>query len=340
MNQETFLVFSLILIIVFFPLPVFADTITVDKQQYVFGETIIISGNIVHEEGKFVGLQILNPSKSDIVLIDQFFPTKDGSFLKSYKAQGPKWSESGNYTIKLVYSDEVIEKKFNFIKAKNSDTDFEIQNSKTGFKNNTKFKFPIIDQNNNPKLRLQGFPDPHNTPQFYYDRYEQESKYREWFNETFPDYSLSDVVGYKKTHIFGFPDENFSPWYYLDRYTNEEDYREWFDSQFPAKSIFEVLGYPESFFQTVPTWVKNNAKWWSSDLISDSEFLSGISYLINEKILITHQNYESINSDSQIVPVWVKNTAGWWADGKINEKEFLKGIQFLIENGIIKVGDF
>ena len=340
MQQVVLLRFLLILSIILFPLSAFSDNISLDKQKYVFGETIIISGNIAHIEGKFVGLQILNPLKSDIVLIDQFFPEKDGSFSKSYKAQGPKWSEFGNYTIKLVYSDEVIEKQFNFFKTKNSETDFESQDSKTNIKNSTNFEFPIINQNDNPKFRLQGFPDPHNAPQFYFDRYEQEPEYREWFHETFPDYSLSEIVGYKKTHIFGFPDENFSPWYYVDRYTNEENYRDWFDSQFPAKSIFDVLGYPESFFQTVPTWVKNNAKWWSSDLISDSEFLNGISYLINEKILIIPQNYESVNSDSQSVPLWVKNTAGWWADGKINEKEFLKGIQFLIENAIIKVGDF
>ena len=87
----------------------------------------------------------------------------------------------------------------------------------------------------------------------------------------------------------------------------------------------------------VPEWIKNNAKWWSSGQITDSEFLNGVSYLINEKIIIISQDYESANSYSQTVPLWVKNTAGWWADGKINENEFLKGIQFLIENGIIKV---
>jgi len=337
MYQVFPLILSLTLLIFLFPLSALADSIVINKPDYVFGETIIISGKVTYVEGKFVGLQILNPSKSDIVLIDQFFAQKDGSFSKSYKAQGPKWNETGSYTIKLVYSDGVTEKQFNFIKSKNTKTEFNSTSPNTSIKNTTNSEFPIKEHTINPKFRLQGFPDPNKTPQFYFDRYKFEPEYREWFDETFPDYSLMDVVGYQKTHIPGFPNENFSPWYYIDRYNNEEDYRDWFDSQFPARSIFDVLGYPESFFQTVPEWIKNNAKWWSSGQITDSEFLNGISYLINEKIIIVPQNYESANSNSQTIPIWVKNTAEWWAHGKIDEKEFLKGIQFLIENGIIKV---
>jgi len=335
--RRELLIFSLTLPIFFFSSSAFADNLALNKQEYVFGEIIVISGKITHMEGKFIGLQIINPSKSDIVLIDQFFPEKNGSFSKSYKAQGPKWNETGDYTLKFVYSEEVIEKQFSFIKAKNPKTELNPSSPKTSTKNSTNPVLSIKDQTNNPKFRLQGFPDPHNPPQFYFDRYEFEPEYREWFDEVFPDYSLIEVIGYKKTHILGFPNENFSPWYYIDRYNNEENYRDWFDSQFPAKSIFDVLGYPESFFQKVPEWIKNNAKWWSSGQITDSEFLNGVSYLINEKIIIISQDYESANSYSQTVPLWVKNTAGWWADGKINENEFLKGIQFLIENGIIKV---
>ena len=30
---------------------------------------------------------------------------------------------------------------------------------------------------------------------------------------------------------------------------------------------------------TIPYWIKNNAKWWSDDKISDNDFLSGIEYI-------------------------------------------------------------
>ena len=35
----------------------------------------------------------------------------------------------------------------------------------------------------------------------------------------------------------------------------------------------------------VPDWVKNNAKWWSEDLIEDTDFVNGIEYLIKEQII-------------------------------------------------------
>jgi large repetitive protein len=35
----------------------------------------------------------------------------------------------------------------------------------------------------------------------------------------------------------------------------------------------------------LPTWIKTNAKWWSEGLISDSEYVTGIEYLINQGII-------------------------------------------------------
>ena len=36
----------------------------------------------------------------------------------------------------------------------------------------------------------------------------------------------------------------------------------------------------------VPTWIKNNADWWASGLITDDDFVKGIQYLIEQEILI------------------------------------------------------
>ena len=35
----------------------------------------------------------------------------------------------------------------------------------------------------------------------------------------------------------------------------------------------------------VPDWVKNNAKWWSEDLIGETDFINGIKYLIQKQIM-------------------------------------------------------
>ena len=38
-------------------------------------------------------------------------------------------------------------------------------------------------------------------------------------------------------------------------------------------------------YQEIPNWVKNNACWWSQDLITGEDFASGIEYLVREGII-------------------------------------------------------
>lgn len=86
----------------------------------------------------------------------------------------------------------------------------------------------------------------------------------------------------------------------------------------------------------IPSWVKNNAKWWSQGQVSDDEFVKAIQYLIQQAIMTIPQTQSSSNS-SQTMPSWIKTNAGWWADGQISDAEFVKGIQYLISDGIINV---
>ncbi len=37
--------------------------------------------------------------------------------------------------------------------------------------------------------------------------------------------------------------------------------------------------------QSIPSWVKNNACWWSQGLITDEDFAGGLEYLITVGIL-------------------------------------------------------
>lgn len=86
----------------------------------------------------------------------------------------------------------------------------------------------------------------------------------------------------------------------------------------------------------IPSWVKNNAGWWADSLIGDSDFISGIQYLITEGIM-TIPPTQSGSSSSQEIPLWIKNNAGWWADDLITDTDFVSGIQYLITNGIMSV---
>ena len=86
----------------------------------------------------------------------------------------------------------------------------------------------------------------------------------------------------------------------------------------------------------IPTWIINNAGWWADDKINDNDFISGIEYLIENKIIKVSTNTSKENS-TDTIPTWIKNNAGWWSSGKISDNDFLTGIEYLIVNGVIKV---
>ena len=90
--------------------------------------------------------------------------------------------------------------------------------------------------------------------------------------------------------------------------------------------------------QMIPEWVRNNADWWAQGAIGDSDFISGIQYLIKEGIMQIPATKQGITTeDSAEIPAWIKNNADWWAKGLISDDDFVKGIQFLVEQGIIHV---
>ncbi|MFB5598027.1 MAG: peptidase, partial [Nitrosopumilaceae archaeon] len=76
--------------------------------------------------------------------------------------------------------------------------------------------------------------------------------------------------------------------------------------------------------------------WWTSGQIGDSDFVSGIQWLITNGIIVIPET-QSGNGESQEIPEWIKNNAGWWADGSIDDNSFVQGIQFLIKEGIMRI---
>jgi len=83
----------------------------------------------------------------------------------------------------------------------------------------------------------------------------------------------------------------------------------------------------------IPSWIKQNAKFWSDGSISDSQFVQGIQYMIKKGIL-TPQTNTGTGFASKI-PSWIKNDAKYWSEDFISDDEFVKSIQYLIANGII-----
>jgi hypothetical protein len=101
-------------------------------------------------------------------------------------------------------------------------------------------------------------------------------------------------------------------------------------------AILLVASTASFAYAEVPAWVKNNAGWWAEGTISETEFLSGIEFLIKDGIIAVPPTTVSSEA-SDGVPAWVKNNAGWWAEGIISDDEFVNGIQHLMMTGLISV---
>ena len=93
----------------------------------------------------------------------------------------------------------------------------------------------------------------------------------------------------------------------------------------------------------IPSWIKKTTGWWAEGKVTENEFLQGITYFINYRIIVITDlpTFESADSATESVdysiPIWIKNNAGWWADGDIPDSAFVSGLQWLIKNGIMQV---
>jgi plastocyanin len=85
----------------------------------------------------------------------------------------------------------------------------------------------------------------------------------------------------------------------------------------------------------IPSYVKNNAKWWASDEITNDDFINGIQFLVKNGYMVIHvPNTSKVNSNT--IPIWVKYNAGNWTVGNTSDEEFASSISYLIEHGIIR----
>lgn len=295
-----------------------------DKSKYSYGDTIKISGNVEHQDGMFIVIQIRSPS--DIVAIDQIFPSRSGKFSAAFDAEGPKWQETGTYTVLVSYQGQKTEKTFQFSKLQSSQIETPTQQ-------------PVQEPTPppKPKITIKGFPDPTKSPQYYYDQYNNDVEFKRWFDSTFVGYTIQDVVGYKPTRVAGFPDSNQPPQYYIDRYNNEKPFMDWFDQYFPEMTIYDVVGVTEQIRIIVPSWVKQYAGLWSSEEIDDRRFIDGIADLIRQNIIEVNADITKQDSLDKTIPVWFKRNASWYSQDLISEDTFFSGIQYLIEKGIIVV---
>ncbi len=109
---EMFTVDEMIIKYVADPNHTYLNLIT-NKPSYTYGDTITISGDVYTQTGGFpVTIEVIHgPS---IIQVIQMDVAQDGSFAKTITPEGPLWSESGDYKIKVMSQGYTLETSFNY----------------------------------------------------------------------------------------------------------------------------------------------------------------------------------------------------------------------------------
>ncbi len=98
----------------------------------------------------------------------------------------------------------------------------------------------------------------------------------------------------------------------------------------------------------IPSWFKNNAKWWKEDRLSDRDIINAMENLLKRGIIkldstkiksgpaLPESNlFLPPNKDGASMPSYVKNIFASWEEGVFSDSDVANIIKFLIEANII-----
>jgi len=305
--------------------------VSTDKADYKVGEIIVISGSVSGGNSSYdVNLSIVDPHGNTIYTeaVDLSYVQK---FSTEINTEITGWSDSGNYKILVWHESESTQAEtvFSFSttygKQKTTDTikifnspinlDYAITSGKITLvradltKNSLFFS---IDVNSGGHLTVK-------LPRYVMDAQDEDgdSDYT-----VLMDYRNAVFVEKKN------PNERTLTIPYIHNTKTLEIVGTFLELDPPSPAVSTVI----------PDWVRNNAEWWSKDLIGEGDFLSGIEYLIIQGVIqIPIISADNGSESSAFVPSWIKDTSGWWAEGLVSDSEFVNGLQYLISQGIITI---
>lgn len=270
--------FFLAIILATIPSAAFAQgatqiTILTNKQSYVAGNTISISGTISSlGASNSAVLQVYNPFNV-LVQIATIPVAADGTFHGTIKAEGQSWANDGVYQIKVLYvstpilatssadivfkatqppvqSAPVTSPQSQAVTTPQPSTTTSMQNTTQVIVPDT--SIPIEEQIKQrialaDKLRQQ--LDQNNTVKIPF-----------WVKDTA-----------RKWHDGTIPNEEFS-----------KDIQ-YFISSGLVRTSREMT--PADTFDHIPSWQKEVAGWWSQGLVSDYDYVNSIQFLLDQKII-------------------------------------------------------
>jgi len=151
--------------------------------------------------------------------------------------------------------------------------------------------------------------------------------------ETYANFEFPQISGKEKFNVT----LNDKPVKFIQSIDENRFWHIAFTVEPTSQGILKITGFEKGLplaTSKIPQWIKTNANWWSTDQISDSEFLEGIDFLFEKGIAVVSSKEITIKSNWKF-PIWIKTTVGWWSEDKISDDDFLNMIENLVKRKII-----
>lgn len=196
--------YGMILLLVLTITPVFAEvtTLQTNSDSFYKGDQIKFSGNVENRSSSLVSI-VIRDLNNEFVMLVQAIINPDNSFEKTIKI-GDRFLEHGIYNatgfilnmtkgitvdfgvslngVPIILKEEQIKNeviKEDIIHVEKPKQELEIKDTIT-------------------VTKIASFVDSSKEPQHYIDRYYNESLYKYWFDNNYPDYTIEEAVGYTK----------------------------------------------------------------------------------------------------------------------------------------------
>jgi len=305
-------------------------SLNVEKASYLKDEEILFFGTVdEYKFGTAITIIIRNPSNNFLALISTV-PDKDGYFEAKTKLDS-KFKTDGTYTATAFADDQNRGTQAIFYFSRDAPIPTTVKTSPV---QSTQPEQSTAEPTTPKPRSSPSFVDPEKDPQSYVDRYNNELRYKEWFDRNFPDYTIYEAVGLAESAKEKVPGwiKNNAKWWSEGQIDDGTFVN---GIQFlMTKKIIDIPDLPEQASEKArPSFVDPE----KDPQSYVDRYNNEVSY--KEWFDKNHPDYtiEEAVGIPEPIPGWIKNNAKWWADGQISEDDFVNGIEWLVEQGIIKV---
>ena len=181
-------------------IPAYAEvqTIQTDKTFYSPGDKIVFSGTVEDDDTGLVTI-VIRDTNDKFVLLTQAFIDSDNTFKRSIDTND-KFSISGIYNatgfLVNMTAGSLVRFDYSLDGSPITPSVIDLKESSGSQSTITSTQTTVqVESEPEPIPTIASFVDPTKDPQYYVDRYNNETAYKEWFDANFPDLTIYEATG-------------------------------------------------------------------------------------------------------------------------------------------------